>query len=107
MAFFSFGKRVKNQTFNFIPRHYDPAKDDLEDRLRMATDEQNPEIAKMRIKSGFKRKARGNKQLESQLKRSANIRLLLIISALIAASYVLMTSDGIMNFIQTMSGDKG
>ena len=105
MAFFSFGKRVKNQRFNFIPRHYDPAQEDLEDRLRMASDEQNPEIAKMRIKSGFKRKARGNKELETKLRRSANIRLLLIISALVAGSYVFMTSDGIMNFIQSMSGN--
>ena len=74
MAFFSFGKRVRNQKFNFIPRHYDPAKEELEDRLRMASDESNPEVAKTRIKDDFKR---GNKQLQSSVKPSANIKSIL------------------------------
>lgn len=105
MAFFSFGKRVRNQKFNYIPRHYDPAKEELEDRLRMASDESNPEITKMRIKDGFKRRTRGNKELESSLRRSANIRLLIIIAALIAISYYFLSSDGLLQFIQRMSGE--
>ena len=105
MAFFSFGKRVRNQKFNFIPRHYDPAKEELEDRLRMASDESNPEVAKMRIKDGFKRRSRGNKELESSLRRSANIRLLIIIAGLIAVTYYFLNSDGILQFIQRMSGE--
>lgn len=105
MAFLSFGKRVKNQKFNFIPRHYDPVKDDLEQRLRMASDEDSSEVAKMRIKDGFRRKTRGNKQLEKTLRRSANLRLLIITAILIALGWVLLTSDVVLNFIQTISGD--
>lgn len=105
MAFFSFGKRVKNQKFNYIPRHYDPAKEALEDRLRMASDETNPEVAKMRIRDGFKRRARGNKELEASLRRSANIRLLVIVVALVALTYYFLNSDGLLQFIQRMSGE--
>lgn len=104
MAFLSFGKRVKNQKFNYIPRHYDPAKDELEGRLRMASDESNAEISKMRIKHGFKRKARGNKELERSLKRNANIRLFIIIGILIAITIAFMRSDGLLRFVEKMSG---
>jgi len=100
----SFGKRVKNQKFNYIPRHYDPAKEDLEERLRMASPEDSSDLAKMRIKSGFKRKARGNKDLEKSLKRSANIRLVVIIGILIAITYYLLTTDTLTRFITRMSG---
>ena len=104
MAFLSFGKRVKNQKFNYIPRHYDPAKEEMKDRLRMASEESNAEISKMRIRDGFRRKARGNKELERTLKRNANIRLLVIVAILIGITYAFMTSDGLMKFIEKMSG---
>jgi len=103
MSFFSMGKRVKNQRFNYIPKHYDPAKEDLENRLRMLTDEQNPEMAKMRIRSGFKRKARGNKELATKLRRNANIRLMAIIAFLMVVTYFLMKSEAILQFIERMS----
>jgi len=104
MGFFSFGKRVKNQRFNYIPRHYDPAKEDLEERLRMASEESNTEVSKLRIRSGLRQRSRGDKDLEKTLKRSANIRLVVIIGMLIAVSYYLLTSEGITKFIIEMSG---
>ena len=33
MAFFSFGKRVKPKKFDYIPMHYDAAKEELESRM--------------------------------------------------------------------------
>lgn len=102
MGFFGFGKRVKNQRFDYIPRYYDPAKDRLQERLKMASDEATPELTKMRIKDGFKRKSRGNKELERSIKLKSNIRLMIIIAMLILITYYLLSSDGIANFIQSM-----
>ncbi len=104
MGFISFGKRTKHQKFEFNPRYYDPIKDELKDRLRMASDDTSPEITKMRIRDGLRRKSRGNKQLESSLRKSSNIRLLVIVGVLIAGTYMLMTSEGILQFIEKMSG---
>jgi len=57
MAIFSIFKTPKHQKYKYIPRFYDPDKEDLERRLekakKMRTDD--PEGMKMRISSGLRR----------------------------------------------------
>lgn len=99
-----FGKRVKNNRFSYTPRYYDPVKEDLKNRLRMASEESSPEVTKMRIQSGLKRRGRANKELEQRNRRRANIRLLVIIGFLVFAAYKFLMSDGIQRYIESISG---
>ena len=95
MGFFSFGKRVKPKKFDYIPMHYDPAKEELEARMRKYGEEKvsDTELAKARIKSGIRMKARGNKDALKTGNREANIRLFIIVTMLVAASYYFLQSQ--------------
>lgn len=101
MSFFSFGKRVKPKKFDFIPRHYDAAKDELEARLGKygETKASDSELAKARIRSGIRVRARGNQELEKAGKKEANIRLFIIVLLLAAASYYFLQSQAFDEFI--------
>ena len=95
MAFFSFGKRVKPKKFDYIPMHYDAAKEELEARMAKygQTEISDSDLAKARIRSGIRLKARGNQEALRTGKREANIRLLLIIIFLVIASYYFIQSN--------------
>ncbi|MEM9546452.1 MAG: hypothetical protein AAGA77_10800 [Bacteroidota bacterium] len=95
MAFFSFGKRVKPKKFDYIPMHYDAAKEELEARMAKygETEISDSELTKARIKSGFRLKARGNQEALRTGKREANIRLFIIIIGLMVISYYFLQSN--------------
>lgn len=104
MAFFSFGGRVKNKRFDYIPMHYDQAEEEL--KARMAKygnpDISDSELAKARIRSGFKIKARGNQEALKEGNRKSNIRLLIIAISLIVGSLYFMQSEAFFKFIDGM-----
>jgi len=103
MGFFSMGKRVKNKRFDYIPQHYDPAEEALRERMAKygeVADVSDAEIAKARIRSGLRLKARGNQEALKEGKRKSNIRLLLIAILLIIGSLYFMQSDAFFKFIE-------
>ena len=104
MAFFSFGKRVKPKKFDYIPMHYDAAKEELEARMAKYGDKEisDSELAKARIKSGFRLKARGNQEALRSGKKEANIRLFIIILLLVAVSYYFLQSEAFNAFIDSL-----
>ena len=104
MAFFSFGKRVRPKKFDYIPMHYDPAKEELEARMAKygQTEISDSELAKARIRSGIRLKARGNKEALKVGKREANIRLFIIVVFLVAASYYFLQSEAFNVFIDRL-----
>ena len=104
MAFFSFGKRVKPRKFDYIPMHYDPAKEELEARMAKygQTEISDSELAKARIRSGIRLKARGNKEVLKTGNRDANIRLFIIIMLLVAASVYFLQSEAFDLFIERL-----
>ncbi len=101
MAFFSYGKRVKPKKFDYIPMHYDAAKEELEARMAKygQSDVSDSELAKARIRSGIRLKARGNQEALRSGKREANIRLFVIMMLLAAASYYFIQSEAFNVFI--------
>lgn len=101
MAFFSMGGRVKNKRFDYIPQHYDPAVEDLKDRLAKYgnPDISDAELAKARIKTGLRIKARGNKEALKDGNKKSNIRLMLIAISLIFTTLYLLRSDAFFNLI--------
>lgn len=104
MGFFSFGKRVKPKKFDYIPMHYDPAKEELQARMAKygQTEVSNKELAKARIKSGIRMKARGNQDALKTGNREANIRLFIIVLMLAGASVYFLQSEAFNVFIDRL-----
>lgn len=104
MAFFSFGGRVKNKRFDYIPQHYDPSVEEL--KARMAKygnpDITDAELAKARIKTGFRIKARGNKDALKEGNKKSNIRLMLVAVGLIILTVYMLQSDAFFKFIDSI-----
>ncbi len=90
MALPGFFKINKHKQFNFIPRYYDPQKEDLEKRIRSVEREMGakegeayrPTIRKGQMSNYFNRK-RGKAQKQS------NIRLIIILIVLFLISFFL------------------
>ena len=86
-----FNNRSKHRTFDFIPRFYDPEKEKYLERRKKYGDEDidETELMKQRIKSGFKVKGRKvEPQYRSKRVKKSNIRLLIVLAALIFISYI-------------------
>ena len=93
MALMSFFKRPQHQKFQYNPRHYDPKKEDLEKRLRLArkAKEGDPNAIKERISTGFRKKYTAKKGSYHTGAFRTNMLLLAIIAALVLLTYVLLT----------------
>ena len=102
-----FGKRVRPKSFGFIPRFYDPVKEDLKERIAKyeETDDASVQVDQMknRIKSGMRQKFYGDPNLRSNVERQSNIRLLFIIITLILISYVIMKSDRFLSLLDVFT----
>lgn len=102
MGFISFNRTPKHQRFNYVPRYYDEDKEDLQERVRLAKGEAgNADLAKSRIRSGFKRRSRAG---TSNPSAKSAIRLMLIIAILVLFTYMILTSDSILRLIESFSG---
>ena len=102
-----FGNRVKPKSFGFVPRYYDPAKEELEERIKMYKPSEGTsdsvENMKNRIKTGLRMKHYGDPGVRTSAVRQSNIRLLFIICVLGLAAYVLMSSNKIIALIEAFS----
>lgn len=101
MLKFGFGGKIKPRRFDFIPRYYDEAKDDLESRIEKYDGEQKEqEKVKQRIKSGIRSKYNGDASYRSRESRKSNIRLLYVIIVLVFVTYMILKSDKIVQLIE-------
>ena len=102
-----FGNRVKPKSFGFVPRYYDPAKEELEERIKKYKQSEdtsdNVENMKNRIKTGLRMKHYGSPDVRTSAVRKSNIRLLFIICVLGLAAYLLMSSNKIIALIEAFS----
>lgn len=96
-------KKVKNRRFDYVPRYYDPAKEELEERMAPyregadATDR-----AKAGIKTGFNRKTPVKQSDLRKGSKKATLRLFLIIGILVLLTYKLLESEGIRRFLESL-----
>ncbi len=107
MSFLRFNKTPKHQKFKYIPRFYDPAKEELENRLKMH-EKDNPdldqsELAKERIKSGLRYRSRTDESYRKKHTNRYNIRLISIMFILFVTTYMILKSDTILRFIERIS----
>lgn len=102
-----FGKRVKPKSFGFIPRFYDPVKEERNERLAkyQETDDASVQVdqLKNRIKSGMRQKFYGDPNIRSNVERRSNIRLLFIIITLFLISYVILKSDRFLTMLDVFT----
>jgi hypothetical protein len=104
MALFSFFKAPKHQKFKYVPRYYDPQKERLEEIIKNAKGEGSgdTELIKSRISRNFQN--RGSSQsYRSSITRRSNMLLLVILIALFALAYLLLTVY-LPRFLQQIEG---
>jgi hypothetical protein len=102
-----FGSRVKPKMFGYKPRYYDADKEELLERVKkyQATDDESMDVDKLknRIRSGLRMKFSGESTERTNYEKQSNIRLIIIITALALASYVIMSSNKIIALIEGFS----
>lgn len=101
MGFIKFNNTPKHQKFNYIPRYYDAAKEDLHNRVKAASGEaSDSDVSKARIKAGLRRRYAGREIDTSAAVRKSNIRLFLIIAFLLIAGYMFLSSASLQRMIE-------
>jgi hypothetical protein len=102
-----FGKSVKPRTFDYVPRFFDPAKEELQDKIRKYEKAEHQEDdlinLKNRIRTGMRMKHNGDASSRAARVTKSNIRLLFIIIVLGMACYLLMSSNKIISLIEAFS----
>lgn len=96
MGFINFGNRFKHRKFDYIPRYYDPEKEERERLARLYStndDEENTKLATARIRAGFRAKYRaGEDGYANKAKKRSNRLLLYIMIGLILVCYIFLTN---------------
>lgn len=90
MALLRFFKVPKHQRYRYVPRYWDPKKEELEERLKRIKESKdgNIEATKARLATGFRRGYSSDLQARRASVLRSNILLLGIIGLLLLASYV-------------------
>ena len=104
MAGIGFGKRPKPRKFDYMPRFYDPIKEELDNRIGSYKSENKEDQLKDRIKQGLRQRYNSDTSSyrTNQVKRS-NLRLLYIIGILMLVAYMLLKSNMFQKFIESFS----
>ncbi|MEL6924280.1 MAG: hypothetical protein AAFO94_09545 [Bacteroidota bacterium] len=103
-----FFKLPKHNSFNYKPRYYDPAKEELEERVSKYADKarDDKEAMKARITGGFRTRGGYNRGYDASrgkaLRRAGVIRLLLVIGLLLLA--IVLLSEKLTTFTQYLEG---
>ena len=101
MLKFGFGGKLKPRKFDFIPRYYDEAKENLDSRLEKYRDEGNAEeMAKERIKFGIRQKFNGDSTFRTREHRKSNLRLVYVMIVLFFVTYLILKSDKITRLME-------
>ncbi len=91
MIFFKMGKNIKHRKFDYIPRFYDEQKEELEKRLkRYDTTISDPELAKERIKGGFRKKYRAKDNYSSKTQKRSNMILMATVVILLLLTTIFL-----------------
>lgn len=99
---FGFGKRVKPRKFDYLPRYYDEAKEELEQRLgKYDGDLSDQNKTQDRIRAGLRQRYHGDAEFRSIQTMKSNLRLVYIIGILCLITYLIMRSDRFVRLIES------
>lgn len=92
MALPSLFKTPRPKAFNYVPVYYNQEKEEFEERIKKAEQEAKAKMDKLEYKPSIKRgDMRGYFKSATQQKRSSNIRLIVILMALLIAAYFIIS----------------
>jgi hypothetical protein len=95
MAFRFFFRPPKNQRFDYVPRYYDPRKEELHERIRQIEHQQSddPEAVKSRIASSFRKRnaSEENARLRRKALRRSNLTLIAVLGGLLVLAYIFLS----------------
>lgn len=95
MGFINFGNRIKHRKFEYVPRYYDQEKEERDARIRQYTSgnsDSDTELAKSRIKAGFRQKYRAEEDAySSRSKKKSNRILMMVMVLLLVVCYIFLT----------------
>lgn len=106
MSFFGFNRRHKHQQFKYLPRFYDPVKEELEERLKPykgSNVDHEVDLTKDRIRLGFKTKSRSDVGYRKKQVTSSNVRLISIILVLGFLAYLILSSNKFLALLESLS----
>jgi hypothetical protein len=88
MALFNFFKTPRHQKFEYKPRYWNPEKEDVEERVKLAKRESTDASAmKSRISHGLRRGYNSGSRNNSKASRKSTLRLFVIIGILLLFTY--------------------
>ncbi|WP_236975115.1 hypothetical protein [Membranihabitans maritimus] len=111
MGLFKFNKVAKYKKFNYVPRYYDPEKEERDAIIRRAQGEaglinendedSDVENAKFRISRAFHSRGVSNEYSRKSHKKS-NIRIIMIVIILSAIVYIILNTnvEGLIKLIE-------
>lgn len=94
MGFLKWGSSIKARRFDYIPRYYDPEKEERALRIKKLRQEEgvvDTELSQSRIRAGFRQKYRPQSAKGGQMNRL--IRLFVILVVLMGATYLILLSN--------------
>lgn len=93
MALFKWGKTVKPQQFKYIPRYYDPVKEERDARIAAAMGRagKDPDAMKARISKNYRDRSVSTKNMRKSQTLRSNLILIGALAGLLILTYILLT----------------
>ena len=105
MLKFGFGGKLKPRKFDFTPRYYDEAKENLKSRMdKYEDDESSEEQVKERIRFGIRQKYNADSSYRAQEYKKSNLRLVYVMIVLFFVCYMILKSDKIVKLMEYLDG---
>ena len=108
MSLFGFGRRVTPNRFDYKPRYYDPAKEELEKRLKNIRREDHSmdsDSIRERLSLGFKYRTGRGEGYKAESRKS-NLRVVIILLALLVLTVFLINSPKILKLLSYLDGSQ-
>ena len=102
-----FGRSIKPRTFEYVPRFYDPVKEERKERQSKFNGDisaaDNIDQMKSRIQRGMRSKYYGDPLVRRAGEKKANIRIFITILFLFFVAYLLFKSDKIASLLEVFN----
>lgn len=108
MALIKFSRLPKHKRYEYIPRYWNPDKEELHDRIRRIEEAKQGGVEAMRdrVQMGLRRTYTRDNSMRKRETMRSNIALLIIVVTLIAITYAFLTQY-LPRIVQFMDAKQG
>ncbi len=96
MGFLKWGSNIKARRFDYVPRYYNPAKEERDLRIKqLQNDDGNvaTELSQDRIRAGLRQKYRPQRSDDIGAQRNRAMRLIVIIVVLMYVTFLILSAN--------------